>query len=201
MALVSDLRLASPRLAPRHFALPPLPSLESSVNRNDTRQAGTERGMGMRSEAKRDEAKRDRLKQDAARRSGTRGTPGGRGGTRGRARREAAGRRHGTGGRDGAEWGGRRVAGDRCRLGECPTSVRRKQSVMIKGSKRRSLGPSELVSRETYDSSSPRRWPGDWRGARGTWRGVRSTWREKLGACRGEGRGEGRGRYCAGARS
>lgn len=103
----------------------------------------------MRSEAKRDDAKRDRSKQDAARRSGTRGTPGGARGTRGRVRREAAGRRYGTGGRDGAGRGGRRVAGYRCRLGKYPTSVRRKQSVMIKGSERRSLGPSELVSRET----------------------------------------------------
>ncbi len=81
-----------------------------------------------------------------------------------------------------------RVAGDRWRLGKYPSSIRR---VMIKSSKRGSLGPSELVSRETYDSSSPSRRPGtgEERGERGEDCGARG---ERSGE-RGEGRGEGRG--------
>lgn len=154
------------------------------MNRNETRQAGMKRGMGMRSEASgmtRSGIAQSKTQRGEAGRGGRRGDAGDAG--KGTAGGGGAAVRHGRTGR-----GGRRVAGYRCRLGECPTSFRRKQSVMIKGSKRRSLGPSELVSRETYDSSSPRRRPGTGEecGERGEECGARS---ERSGE-RGEGRGE-----------
>ena len=144
------------------------------------------------------------MKRSGIAQSKTQRGEAGRGGPRGGAgdagKRTAGGGgaavRHVRTGRGGMGWGGRRVAGYRCRLGECPTSVRRKQSVMIKSSRRGSLGPSELVSRETYDSSSPRWRPriGEERGERGEECGARG---ERSGE-RGEGRGVGSGEWGVG---